>query len=245
MGDRSLLTCPPCNWITLCRSVINGKQRPHPDPYPCRDKQRASAFLESIGLTVSDAVRILLTKTANEGAPAFSISTDAAPYDAWLRRTVRETIDGSEPKLSSEEVEAYSATRRVGALRRLWQEAAQDTSPGLSPDDVLDRLERKYRALADVALSTWQGNSSSPDLSAQTSKRLWTGAQRTMLYEPLHLSGNSSRSSAPLPTALRTSNSGPKSMLPVKLQLSAIASFSCESSAKPSELKVSAVARAT
>lgn len=31
-------------------------------------RDRASAVLESMGLTVSDAVRILLTRTANEGA---------------------------------------------------------------------------------------------------------------------------------------------------------------------------------
>ncbi|TGU42794.1 type II toxin-antitoxin system RelB/DinJ family antitoxin, partial [bacterium M00.F.Ca.ET.152.01.1.1] len=30
-------------------------------------RDRASAVLESMGLTVSDAVRILLTRTANEG----------------------------------------------------------------------------------------------------------------------------------------------------------------------------------
>ncbi|WP_352832145.1 type II toxin-antitoxin system RelB/DinJ family antitoxin [Mesorhizobium sp. M0664] len=31
-------------------------------------KERATVVLESMGLTVSDAVRILLTRTANEGA---------------------------------------------------------------------------------------------------------------------------------------------------------------------------------
>lgn len=33
-------------------------------------------------------------------------------------------------------------------LRRVWQEARQDTRPGASVGDVLDRLERKYRSLA-------------------------------------------------------------------------------------------------
>lgn len=39
----------------------------------------------------------------------------------------------------------------VGALRRLWQEALEDKGPGISADDVLDRLERKYQTLANVA----------------------------------------------------------------------------------------------
>ena len=79
-------------------------------------KQRASAVLESVGLTVSDAVRILLTKTANEGALPFSISTDAV-HDAWFRRKVEEAMKSTEPTLSSEEVEAYFAKRRASALR--------------------------------------------------------------------------------------------------------------------------------
>ncbi len=39
----------------------------------------------------------------------------------------------------------------LAELRRLWQEAQNDELPGISADDVLDRLERKYQALADAA----------------------------------------------------------------------------------------------
>ncbi|MDD4963681.1 MAG: type II toxin-antitoxin system ParD family antitoxin [Gallionella sp.] len=41
--------------------------------------------------------------------------------------------------------------RQQGAaeLRRVWQEALNDKTPGIFPDDVLDRLEKKYQALAD------------------------------------------------------------------------------------------------
>ena len=81
-------------------------------------KQRASAVLESVGLTVSDAVRILLTKTANDGALPFSISTDAASYDAWFHRKVDEAMNSKRPSLSSEEVEAYFAKRRANALKK-------------------------------------------------------------------------------------------------------------------------------
>jgi antitoxin ParD1/3/4 len=37
----------------------------------------------------------------------------------------------------------------VTELRRVWQEALNDKTPGISPDDVLNRLERKYQTLAD------------------------------------------------------------------------------------------------
>lgn len=36
-------------------------------------------------------------------------------------------------------------------LRQLWQEALHDRTPGIAADDVLDRLERKYQAMADAA----------------------------------------------------------------------------------------------
>jgi antitoxin ParD1/3/4 len=37
----------------------------------------------------------------------------------------------------------------VTELRRVWQEALNDKTPGISSGDVLDRLERKYQALAE------------------------------------------------------------------------------------------------
>jgi antitoxin ParD1/3/4 len=38
----------------------------------------------------------------------------------------------------------------IAEIRRAWQEAVDDPSPGLPIDDVLDRLERKYQAMADA-----------------------------------------------------------------------------------------------
>jgi len=39
----------------------------------------------------------------------------------------------------------------IGELRQLWQEALNNKTPGISADDVLDRLERKYQSIADAA----------------------------------------------------------------------------------------------
>jgi len=41
--------------------------------------------------------------------------------------------------------------RGVAELRQLWQEAQNDKTSGISADDVLDRLERKYQAIAEAA----------------------------------------------------------------------------------------------
>jgi antitoxin ParD1/3/4 len=36
-------------------------------------------------------------------------------------------------------------------LRNLWRQAQEDQSPGAPVDEILDRLERKYKPLADAA----------------------------------------------------------------------------------------------
>ncbi|HTU49829.1 MAG TPA: type II toxin-antitoxin system ParD family antitoxin [Acidobacteriaceae bacterium] len=39
----------------------------------------------------------------------------------------------------------------IDELRQVWRQALQSDSPGVSAEDVLDRLERKYKALAKAA----------------------------------------------------------------------------------------------
>ena len=41
----------------------------------------------------------------------------------------------------------------VTELRKVWDEAMNDKSSGISPDEVLDRLERKYQAIAESAVT--------------------------------------------------------------------------------------------
>ncbi len=81
-------------------------------------KAQASIVLERMGLTVSDAVRILLTRTAHEGALPFELAMDSDTYDAWFRAKVREALEDPRPDISSEEVEAEFAARRAAALRK-------------------------------------------------------------------------------------------------------------------------------
>lgn len=81
-------------------------------------KARATAVLDNMGLTVSDAVRILLTRIANEGALPFDFATDRQTHDAWFREKVRAALDDQRPTVAQDEVEAYFAGRRAAALGR-------------------------------------------------------------------------------------------------------------------------------
>ena len=67
-------------------------------------KTRAAAALEGVGLTLSDAVRILLTRVANEGGlpPALAVSEES--YDDWFRRKVQEALDDPGPLVPHEQV---------------------------------------------------------------------------------------------------------------------------------------------
>lgn len=81
-------------------------------------KERATEVLGQMGLTVSDAVRILLTRTAREGTlPLELVSTDEA-HDAWFRAKVLEALNDRSPDVDDAEAEARFALRRANALAR-------------------------------------------------------------------------------------------------------------------------------
>ncbi len=73
---------------------------------------------------------------------------------------VRQAVETGEYASSSEVVRDalrdWTYKRRLQQkgledLRELWLEARKDNTPGVPAEDVLDRLERKYQAIADAA----------------------------------------------------------------------------------------------
>ncbi|MCA1970730.1 unnamed protein product [Ciceribacter sp. T2.26MG-112.2] len=78
-------------------------------------RDRAAAVLERMGLTVSDAVRILLTRTANEGVLPIELIADDAEHDAWFREKVLRAIRDERPDVADDEVAARFAQRRASA----------------------------------------------------------------------------------------------------------------------------------
>ena len=67
-------------------------------------KAEATQALAGVALTLSEAVRILLTRIVSErGLPA-GLASDPAAYDAWFRAKVREALDDTGPAMSQEQV---------------------------------------------------------------------------------------------------------------------------------------------
>jgi DNA-damage-inducible protein J len=88
-------------------------------------ERRASEVLERQGLTVEDAVRVMLTRTAEEGALPFDRDSesriygdDHPEYDTWFRAKVQQALDDPRPAVSREELDRRMASRRAEALAR-------------------------------------------------------------------------------------------------------------------------------
>ena len=62
-------------------------------------KAQAAEALAGVGLTLSDAVRILLTRVAAEGGLPAGFATDSDAYDAWFRAKVEEALEDAGPSI--------------------------------------------------------------------------------------------------------------------------------------------------
>ncbi|MDQ4409006.1 MULTISPECIES: type II toxin-antitoxin system RelB/DinJ family antitoxin [unclassified Rhizobium] len=81
-------------------------------------RDRASLVLEGMGLTVSDAVRILLTRTANEGVLPLELFSGSETHDTWFRAKVLEVLNDTRPDIPDDEVEAHFKKRRQTARNK-------------------------------------------------------------------------------------------------------------------------------
>ncbi|QBQ97465.1 type II toxin-antitoxin system RelB/DinJ family antitoxin [Paraburkholderia pallida] len=86
-------------------------------------KAAAGEKLAAIGLTVSDAVRILLTRVVREGGLPAGLTMDQDAYDDWFRAKVQEALDDPRPNVSNEDVKAHFAARREALRKRAGTKA--------------------------------------------------------------------------------------------------------------------------
>lgn len=67
-------------------------------------KTQATNALSGFGLTLSDAVRILLTRVAAEGGLPAGLTTDPNAYDVWFRAKVQEALVDPRPTTPHDQV---------------------------------------------------------------------------------------------------------------------------------------------
>ena len=67
-------------------------------------KAEAAETLANYGLTVSDAVRILLTRIAREGGLPAGLTADPEAYDVWFREKVKDALQDTRPPIAHEDV---------------------------------------------------------------------------------------------------------------------------------------------
>ena len=80
-------------------------------------KEDAAETLAKVGLTVSDAVRILLTCVVRDGGLPPGLTCDPAAYDAWFRSRVKEALEDTGPTHAHQQV-MDEAQALIGAKRR-------------------------------------------------------------------------------------------------------------------------------
>ena len=80
-------------------------------------KADASEKLARVGLTVSDAVRILLTRVAREGGLPAGLTADPEAHDAWFRAKVQEALADTRPTVPHRQV-MDEAQARIDRKRR-------------------------------------------------------------------------------------------------------------------------------
>ncbi len=67
-------------------------------------KADAAEKLASFGLTVSDAVRILLTRVSKEGGLPVGLTSDPEAHDAWFHDKVKQALADPRPTLPHQHV---------------------------------------------------------------------------------------------------------------------------------------------
>jgi DNA-damage-inducible protein J len=87
---------------------------------------RAAEVLRREGLTLDEAMRQMLTRTADQGALPFLregaeelYGDDDPEYDAWFRAKVEDAMNDSRPPVSHEEMRRRMESRRAAAMARL------------------------------------------------------------------------------------------------------------------------------
>jgi DNA-damage-inducible protein J len=81
-------------------------------------KEQATTVLESMGLTVSDAVRILLTRVAKEGALPAGLTAAPEAHDEWFKAKVIEALNDAKQTYSHDEVSEHFNKKREALITK-------------------------------------------------------------------------------------------------------------------------------
>lgn len=80
-------------------------------------KAQAADALAGVGLTLSDAVRILLTRVAAEGGLPAGLTADTDAHDVWFRAKVQEALADPRPTKPHDQVMREARTLIDGKRR--------------------------------------------------------------------------------------------------------------------------------
>src|SRR5579859_924395 len=82
-------------------------------------KREAAEVLDGLGLSVSDLVRMVLTKTARQKALPVGLVVTEEGHDAWFRAKVQEALNDPRPGITNEEAKLRMRQHRAKVAERL------------------------------------------------------------------------------------------------------------------------------
>lgn len=81
-------------------------------------RDKASDVLSQMGLSVSDAMRIVLTRTATEGRFPIEMLADQKDYDDWFKAKVMEALNDTELGVDHDSVKRDFASKRQALMNQ-------------------------------------------------------------------------------------------------------------------------------
>ncbi len=81
-------------------------------------KAQAAEALAQTGLTLSDAVRILLNRIAAEGGLPAGLTTSAEAHDLWFRAKVLQALESLDTAPTTPQADVMAQARAVIAQKR-------------------------------------------------------------------------------------------------------------------------------
>jgi len=104
-------------------------------------KAEAAEKLAGVGLTISDAVRILLTRVTKEGVLPAGLTTDPEAHDTWFKSKVMEALEDVRPDITHQEVmdallEGQEHNGKVEDIQKSLREGEQSGFSEKSVDQI-------------------------------------------------------------------------------------------------------------
>jgi DNA-damage-inducible protein J len=81
-------------------------------------RDKAEKVLQEAGMTIPELMRLVLTRTAEDGTVPYGLQGEDPGYDQWFREQVQEALDEPGPFLSHDEANREMAEYKADLIKK-------------------------------------------------------------------------------------------------------------------------------